>query len=189
MPASDPDAELAVAFRRGDDLALRVLYERHGVLIYRIALGMVGSRPDAEEITQATFVSAWQGRATYDPAAGTLAGWLIGIVRRRAIDRLRNIQRERSADEAARTERMRQDSEAQLTERSDEIIERLVVADELERLSDTQRQVLELAFFDDLTHTQISALTGLPLGTVKSHLRRGLQQLRKRWEVDGAFTA
>jgi RNA polymerase sigma factor (sigma-70 family) len=72
---------------------------------------------------------------------------------------------------------------------SDHVIERLIVADALAGLSDEQRQVLALAFYDDLTHPQIADVTGLPLGTVKSHLRRGMATLRQRWEVDRATPA
>jgi RNA polymerase sigma-70 factor (ECF subfamily) len=99
------------------------------------------------------------------------------------VDRLRALGREQNSVEAVR----RQAPAAYPVELAPErVIDRIVVVDELRRLSDEQRRVLELAFFDDLTHVQIAGVTGLPLGTVKSHLRRGLERLRSRWEVDGA---
>ena len=102
MEEPDADAELAAAFRDGDERALRAAYDRYGAMVYRIALASLPSRSDAEEVTQATFVSAWQGRATYRPETGPLGSWLVGIVRRRAIDRLRAIGRERLAQLAAK---------------------------------------------------------------------------------------
>lgn len=180
MGPDNDDEALTIAFRNGDESALRELYERYGALVYRIAAAMLPTLSDAEEVTQVTFVSAWQGRHTFDRSAGTLAGWLVGIVRRRAIDRLRVVQRERRAAEAALTDTERAEDRTYSPER---VVDRMLVADELGRLPAQQRRVLELAFFDDLTHTQIAALTGMPLGTVKSNLRRGLQQLRRRWEV------
>ena len=193
MTGADSDKELAAAFSQGDEHVLRAVYDRYGPLVYRIALASLPTQGDAEEVTQATFVSAWQGRSTYNQEAGPLGSWLVGIVRRRAIDRLRIIGRERLAERAAET--MAAESagpgslgEADRSPGPERIVDRLVIADELGRLPQAQRRVLELAFFDDLTHSQIAALTGMPLGTVKSNVRRGLMQLRRRWEVDGVLT-
>jgi len=178
----DEDLDLAERFRQGDESVLRLVYDRYGGLVYRLGLSCLTTHHDAEDLTQATFVAAWRGRQTYDPDRGTLAGWLLGIGRRQVVDRLRARQRER--DLAAAVGRVEPGySDVPSPER---VVDRLVVLDELRRLSPEQRRVVELAFFDDLTHVQIAGLTGLPLGTVKSHLRRGLDRLRSRWEVDGA---
>lgn len=177
-------AERAIAerFRRGDETVLREVYDRYGGLVHRVGAACLPSHHDAEDATQATFVAAWRGRGTYDPARGTLAAWLLGIARRQSVDRLRVLRRQDLATAAAH-----QAVAAYPPEPSPErVVDRLIVSDELSRLTDEQRRVLELAFYDDLTHVQIAGLTGLPLGTVKSHLRRGLTRLRTRWEVDGA---
>jgi RNA polymerase sigma-70 factor (ECF subfamily) len=182
-----PDAverNLAAAFRRGEEATLRAVYDRYGPLVYGIARACVPTAADAEDVTQATFVSAWQGRAGFDPTFGTLGGWLVGIARRRSIDRLRVLQRENRAATSVRPTASEQVSPAE----QERVVERLVVAEQLARLPDEQRTILELAFFDDLTHQQISTLTGLPLGTVKSRLRRGVMSLRRRWEVDSVPT-
>jgi len=180
---SPDELDLGERFRRGDEAVLRELYDRYAALVHQVGVACLPSRSDAEDVTQATFVAAWRGRQTYDPDRGSLAGWLLGIARRQAVDRLRALRREQSSVEAVR----RQAPAAYPVEFVPErVIDRIVVLDELRRLGDEQRRVVELAFFDDLTHVQIAALTGLPLGTVKSHLRRGLERLRSRWEVDGA---
>lgn len=174
---------LADRFRSGDETALREIYDRYGALVHAVGLACLPVRSDAEDLTQATFVAAWRGRQTYDPDRGTLAGWLLGIARRQAVDRLRALRRERSLADAV----IRQQPAGYSQELGPEqVIDRIVVLDELSRLPGEQRRALELAFFDDLTHVQIAGVTGLPLGTVKSHLRRGLARLRTRWEVDGA---
>ena len=103
-----------------------------------------------------------------------MLGWLLGIARRKVVDRLRV----GGAGEPGRPRRYaRSPSRRRPTSRPDRVVDRLVVADELARLPDEQRRVLELAFYDDLTHPQIAAVTGLPLGTVKSHIRRGMASL------------
>lgn len=184
MDPHNPDDDYVTGlFVAGDDSALRAVYERHGPLVYRIALGMLRSVPDAEDVTQATFVSAWRGRETFNPRAGSLAGWLVGIVRRRAIDQMRANTREQRALQAVADEPAGGD----VPSSAEGVVERMLVADELSRLPEAQRHVLELAFYDGLTHTQIAAATSMPVGTVKSHLRRGMTRLRNRWEVDGAL--
>jgi len=181
VPADD-ELQLADRFRQGDETVLREIYDRYGGLVHRLGLSCLTTHHDAEDVTQSTFVAAWRGRQTYDPDRGSLAGWLLGIARRQVIDRLRVIDRERNVRAA-----VRQVEPAQAWAPGPErVVDRLVVVDELRRLSPEQRRVVELAFFDDLTHLQIASVTGLPLGTVKSHIRRGLERLRTRWEVDGA---
>jgi RNA polymerase sigma-70 factor (ECF subfamily) len=176
------DDELAERLRRGEEKALRTAYDRHGAAVLYLAQRMLGNRADAEDVTQLTFVAAWTGRDGYDPQRGTMLGWLLGIARRKAVDRLRSAARDERITETVRAQPGHPDG----PETPDRLVDRLVVADEMARLPDEQRRALELAFFDDLTHPQIAAVTGLPLGTVKSHIRRGMANLRRRWEVDGA---
>ncbi|MFB9446817.1 sigma-70 family RNA polymerase sigma factor [Dactylosporangium vinaceum] len=179
-PPGEPD-ELAAAFHRGDDV-LGLVYQRYAPAVFHLATRTLRTAADAEDVTQGTFVAAWQGRTGFDPDRGTLLGWLLGIARRKVVDHLRAAGRHDRATESARRDAPSAASPAP----ADELVDRLVLADELARLPAEQRRVLRLAFYDDLTHTQIAAITELPLGTVKSHLRRGMARLRERWEVDVA---
>ncbi|MEV2239888.1 sigma-70 family RNA polymerase sigma factor [Micromonospora sp. NPDC049891] len=177
-----PEDELAHRFRAGDEQALREAYDRYGRAVLHLATSTLVNRSDAEDATQATFVAAWLGRETFDPTKGSLVGWLLGIGRRKVIDRLRSAARENRVVETVR----QLPDPVPTGNDPDTVVDRLVVADELARLPDEQRRMLELAFFDDLTHQQIATVTGVPLGTVKSHIRRGMASLKRRWEVDGA---
>lgn len=176
------DDGLAKRFQSADPAALREVYDAHAASVYHLALATIRDATDAEDVTQAVFVAAWQGRESFDPSRGTMLGWLLGIARRKAIDRLRDRAKQyRAADS------VRQAAEIPAADDlSERLIARLVIADELATLPDEQRRMLELAFYDDMTHAQISATTGIPLGTVKSHVRRGLARLKARWEVDDA---
>lgn len=172
--------DLADRFRTGDDDALREAYDRFARSVHRLAAAQLASPFDAEDVTQTVFVAAWQRRATFDPDRGTLPGWLMGITRRKIIDHLRERGRQIRNSEAA--SRFVPSGEA---DDADRLVQRLVVADAIGRLPDAERRLLKLAFYDDLSHQQIAATTNLPLGTVKSHLRRGLARLRHHWEIDG----
>ncbi|WP_428961573.1 RNA polymerase sigma factor [Micromonospora fluostatini] len=185
--AADPpdppqDDDLVERFHAGDESALREAYDRYGRAVFHLATSVLANRSDAEDVTQATFVAAWLGRDTFDPARGSLLGWLLGIGRRKVVDRLRASARENRVVESVR----QLPGPATADPDPDTVVDRLVVADELARLPQEQRRMLELAFYEDLTHQQIAAATGVPLGTVKSHIRRGMASLKRRWEVDGA---
>ncbi|MDP5185414.1 sigma-70 family RNA polymerase sigma factor [Blastococcus sp. BMG 814] len=185
--AAEPDdAEVGRRFAAGDEQALALAYERWAGQLHGMAVRAFGPGPDAEDVTQQTFISAWTGRARYRPEQGPLPAWLVGVCRHKI------------ADAWARRDRMRREAEAAVSEAQatpaggttppvDSVVtDRMLVLEELERLGQPQRGIIELAFFADLTHAQISERTGIPLGTVKSHIRRTLERLRTRLEVDGA---
>jgi len=178
-PATDPSATaLELRFLAGDPAALRDAYDRYARAVYAIALRSLRAHHDAEDVTQQVFVRAWRGRHTFDPERGTLGGWLLGIARNQVVDRLDGRVRElRTVDRAGRA-----GQPVQSTPEPDRVVDAVVVADQLDKLAPQVRAVVRLAFFDDLTHQQISTATGLPLGTVKSHLRRGMDRLRQGWE-------
>lgn len=173
------ERELSDRFRGGDERALEEIYRRWSPVVFTMALRFVGDRGDAEDVTQKTFVSAWTSRERFDPTKAKLSTWLIAITRRRIADTLE-----------ARTRVRALQAELQRFTTPDEVVgaevdlgDRLLLADEIDRLEPDARRVVRLAFYDDLTHEQISERLGMPLGTVKSHIRRSLTRLRSRLEV------
>lgn len=179
---SPEEDDLALAFRAGDESALRAAYDRWSGLVHAFCARSLSTSADAEEAAAQVFVAAWRGRHTFDPSRGSLGGWLVGIARHEVADRLRRAARERELRESLATAVPSARPAEHPT--PDELVDRLLVADELARLTPEQQRALGLAFYDDLTHEQVAAVMGLPLGTTKSHIRRGLLALRRRLEVD-----
>jgi RNA polymerase sigma factor (sigma-70 family) len=181
-PGSATDGQIGAAFTDGLEWALEEAYRRWGALIHTVALKSTGSPHDADDVTQAVFVSAWKGRHRYDVGHAALPAWLLGITKRRIADHWESRTREqRRIDAAGHASEAVVGAEEQV----EKVADRVLIADELARLDQPQRQIMELAFFDDLTHPQIADRLGMPLGTVKSHIRRSLIRLRNRLEVDG----
>ncbi|WP_238161006.1 sigma-70 family RNA polymerase sigma factor [Kribbella antibiotica] len=179
-------AEIAKAFAEGRPDSLSDAYQRWSTMIFTLALRALGNRADAEDVTQQVFVSAWRGRANFDPDSGQLGAWLTGITRHRIADRLTARSRELRNSEAAA--KLAEERPASVVD--DRTVDRVVIADELARLGDPRRTILRLAFYEDLTHPQIAEQLDLPLGTVKSHIRRGLLHLRGQLkEVTGDDTS
>jgi RNA polymerase sigma-70 factor (ECF subfamily) len=185
--AAEPDdREVGRRFAAGDEQALALAYERWAGQIHGMAVRAFGPGPDAEDVTQQTFVSAWTGRAGYRPDKGPLPGWLVGVARHKIADTWAKRERQRRETEAAMSEAQSGPRDRGAPGIDTQVADRVLVLEELDLLGQPQRGIIELAFFEDLTHAQIAARTGIPLGTVKSHIRRTLERLRTRLEVDGA---
>ena len=174
------DEDVSAAFGQGDRDALRLLYLRYGALVFSLVRGSLGVQADAEDVTQQVFVSAWRGRDTFDPERGSLAGWLVAITR----NLISGLVRSRQRDARAVVPGAAGVPAADPPVPADQVVNRVVLADELARLPESQRLVMTLAFYSGLTHEQIAVVLQLPPGTVKSHIRRGLQRLRSRLEAD-----
>ncbi|MCO7222399.1 RNA polymerase sigma factor [Klenkia sp. PcliD-1-E] len=181
-PGEPTDDEVGRRFAAGDEQALAWAYERWGAQLHGMAVRAMGPGPEAEDVVQQSFVSAWTGRHGFRPEAGPLPAWLTGICRHRVADAWARRERDRRAAEAAAGTAA--PTAPDPLDRA--VTDRVLVLGELEQLGQPQRGIIELAFYADLTHSEIAERTGLPLGTVKSHIRRSLERLRSRLEAGGA---
>ena len=178
--AIDEFAGLIDDMRRGEERALEALYDGTVSKLYALAAAIVRRVEDAEEVVCATYAHAWANAARYDSRRATVLGWLLMLCRSRALDvlRKRRAQAALSRDVAAEDEAIQPPPEDLLNLMQ----QRGRVHAALQTLSPERRELVSLAFLRDLSHAEIAAQTGLPLGTVKSHLRRALLQLREHLE-------
>ena len=164
---------------RGDHGALAELYDRHVRLVYSLALRILQNGADAEDIVQEVFAQVWAQAGRYDASRGAVAAWMLTLTRSRAIDKLRakRARPEAAADASAAESVVDLAAAQDLDLLSAEQVTRLQRA--LKELPDAQRTALELAYYEDLTHVEVAARLGEPLGTVKTRIRQAVMKLRE----------
>jgi RNA polymerase sigma-70 factor (ECF subfamily) len=189
MQASQSDIDLMQRLVQRDQTALAALYQLYGSLVYSLALRVLQDASLAEEITQDAFLEVWNRPESWDPAKGRLSSWLLTLTRYTAIDRLRRERRQLDAvshplddglEQLPSTEEHAGDPRWQEGQTL-----RLLMA----QLPPEQAQVIELAFFQGMTHSEMAQYTQLPLGTIKTRVRLGLQKLKSLWEETGNHTS
>ncbi|MGH9914234.1 MAG: sigma-70 family RNA polymerase sigma factor, partial [Pyrinomonadaceae bacterium] len=181
--AQKSDEVLIAAIAAGDESSLALLYDQYSSILFGLLLRILHSRADAEDVLQEVFVQVWQRAGDFDARRGRLFTWLVTMTRSRAIDKLRSLgTRVRTAQEAMRqTEDLwlginSSNDTDKLLDRSEQrgVINRL-----LAEIPSDQRITLVLAYFKELSQSEIAELLGEPLGTVKTRMRSGLIKLRE----------
>jgi RNA polymerase sigma-70 factor (ECF subfamily) len=177
-PSSVSDIDLLYALRAGQVKALAALYDRYAKLVYSLAFKILGNSEEAEDVTQEIFLTLWR-RDTYNPNRGSLGSFLTTMTRSRSIDRLRSrgsrvrlLQRWQGIVESE-TAVATPLEQVTMGERSQ------LIRDAVAQLPATERQVLETAYYEGLSQSEIAKRLNIPLGTVKTRSRQGLLKLRQ----------
>ena len=177
-----PDDSLVERVVEGEQQALLALYDRHASRVYAVALRILGDAMSAEEVTQDVFLKLWSRARSYLSSRGAFATWLLTIARNAALDRLRLERRRPAISDDAEPDEVWQDIPDESSNSEEARWRSLYFA--VQALPQEQRQVIELAYYQGLSHSQIAEHLGWPVGTVKTRLRMGMEQLRQRWLDD-----
>ena len=167
------DLALVTAVRAGDEGAMAALYDRYSSIVYSVALRVLQDAGSAEDVLQDIFMQLWRNPGAFDSSRGNLAAWLAVITRNRSIDALRRRRPESNIQDVVVS------VEADLASEAERSRAMGKVRSVLEAMPAAQRSALEMAYFEGLTHSEIAAKTGEPLGTIKTRIRTGLLLLRK----------
>jgi RNA polymerase sigma-70 factor (ECF subfamily) len=171
------DLSLIGAVRSGDESAMAALYDRYSGIVYAVALRVLGDAGAAEDILQEVFMQVWRNPGVFDSSRGNLGAWLAVIARNRAIDGLRKRGPEMDVENVIVAVEPDLAGDAELSRAMEK------VRSALGAMPAVQRSALELAYFEGLSHSEIAAKTGEPLGTVKTRIRAGLLALRKVFQT------
>ncbi len=173
------DEELLLALAAGDDTALGPLYRRYVPTVFKIAAESLG-RDAAEDIVQEVFASVWKNAETFDRARGPVRPWIVQIARSRVLNELRRRSRKPESGEERDASALQElpDGASPPDQAVWEEYRRSAIQKAIGTLAPPQRQALSLAFFEDLTHEQVAETLKVPLGTMKTRIRSGIQQLR-----------
>ena len=185
---AEPDDEfLIAALADGAVWAMEMLYQRYSRLLYSLAYRFVGDLRAAEDLTQEVFLATWQHASSYAPHRASVSAWLTSIMRHRAYDYLRRIYRRHILQEVS-WEADEQETGTVSPDLCDEawrLMQGELVRECLMRLQPEQRTVIELAYFESLTQSEIAAACEIPLGTVKSRMQLALRHLKRELEKRG----
>ncbi|HEX6129359.1 MAG TPA: sigma-70 family RNA polymerase sigma factor [Candidatus Limnocylindria bacterium] len=181
-PADSSDERLMERIASGDEGALALLHDRYRAFAFAIALRVVGDAGRAEDVVQDAFLSVWRRAGSYAIGRGSVRTWLGSVVRNRAIDVIRAM-RERAVEDQDQVLLSLHDTAPAVDEQVAAAIEGAETRRALGELPDEQRQAIALAYFAGLSHSEIAERTGLPLGTVKSRVRLGIQRMRQSLTV------
>jgi RNA polymerase sigma-70 factor (ECF subfamily) len=174
-------AELIGRMVRGDRSGLEGLYDRYAQLLFNLVIRVVRNRSDAEEVLQEVFLQAWRSAPRYDPSRGSPEAWLIMMARSRALDAVRVARRTPDRPDAEPPPEIAET----MPDVAGAVEARALVTVALQDLTSVQREVLELAFYEGLSQTDIATRTGTPLGTVKTRTRMALERLRQTFTMKG----
>ncbi len=166
--------ELVSAIGRGDQVALRELYDRTSGPVFTVIFRILKDRQSAEEITLDVYHDVWRRASTYDPSPGSVLGWIMNQARSRAIDRHRWDRRKKRVDSIPNAGGEELDESVSVFENHDALVSAL------SELSIDERRAIEAAYFQELTYAEVADRFGLPLGTIKTRIRAGLAKLRAR---------